>query len=445
MSPGRRKDLTAEQDGAFSPSGTRPIAQRSGPEWAEPSREGNDEPTLVMPVPRAGRRAEWLGKNRVCFDFAAGGMCTVQLAVRRGSENFEKIVAIKRLLPEFANDPDFVAMLVDEARISSHAFHPFVREVFDFEQSDDGTHYMVMEFLVGEPLSTIFEVMSGSWRPTDLPRHAQIVARLVADLCAALHSVHELAQSPNEPLEVVHRDVSPQNLFVLHDGTVRLADFGVARAKGQRQRTKGKALKGKLAYMSPEYVAREPFDRRSDVWAIGVVLWELLTGRRLFRRATQPETIDAIIKDRVPLPSSVNGEIHPELDSIVMRALERSLPDRYPTAAALSDDLNAYLVRNGFQVSAGDIGKWLHEIAPESLPRLLHLIDLSRRIDAATDPEALAAQSPGVDTHAPGESDTLVESREEPARFARELLPIVITLATAAFALGWWLSRWTSS
>lgn len=335
---------------------------------------------VLVPVPAAltARTSAQAGTYELCFEIASGGLATVYLAIHRGSEDFEKIVAIKKLLPELANNPASIAMLVDEARISARANHPFVRDVFDLCRATDGTHFIVMEFLQGEPLSSACKALARrAERPLPV-NHSQVVARIVANLCEGLHAVHELMQGHGGALDVVHRDVTPQNLFVLHDGSVRLTDLGIVQAAGRRQHTGRNTLKGKLAYMSPEYLARSPYDRRSDIWAMGIVMWELLTAQRLFQGRHEAETLQGVFSLPIPAPSGLRTDVDVELDAIVLKALDRDVDRRYRTAADFARALESYLQKRDDIVSSAEVACWLRELLPNSQAHLAYLMGLAQ-------------------------------------------------------------------
>jgi serine/threonine protein kinase len=340
--------------------------------------QASDEPARCSPVPASRDRAVRVGTCELYFELATGGMATVFLGVHHGAHGFQKVVAVKRLLPGLSADPHFVAMLADEASVSSRANHPCIRDVFDLGVADDGTPYLVMEFLAGEPLSRVCIAMRDQPELLQTTRHHRVVSRIIASYCHGIHAAHELSDR-HEPLGVVHRDLTPQNLFALHDGTVRVTDFGIMRARLRRQRPSGQTvLKGKFAYMSPEYLARRPYDRRSDVWTLGVVLWELLTGSRLFRKDNEADTLAAVTCETVPPPSTFAPSIDPRLDELVVKALVRNVDERYPTALEMAKDLEAYLASSGGEVGPSDIGAWLRQILPDSLPRLTALVEATR-------------------------------------------------------------------
>jgi serine/threonine protein kinase len=324
-------------------------------------------------------------------------MAIVYLGVHRGAQGFEKVVAVKRLLPRLCGDPHYVAMLADEAWVSCNANHPCIRDVFDFGMADDGP-YLVMEFLAGEPLSRVCVGMRHQPDLLQMARHHRVVSRIIASCCQGIHAAHELSDQ-RTPLDVVHRDLTPQNLFALHDGTVRVTDFGIMRARVRRQRPSGQmVLKGKTTYMSPEYVAHKPYDRRSDVWTLGVVLRELLTGVRLFQKKSEADTFAAIQSEPVPPPSTLSFGIDRRLDDIVARAMARNVDERYKTARHMAEDLEAYLAWSGGSVQPSDVGGWLREILPDSRPTLTALVEATRRCGSPSSDVFLRSADVGQDT-----------------------------------------------
>jgi len=250
--------------------------------------------------------------------------------------------------------------------------------VFDLGMAEDGTPYLVMEFLLGAPLSRVRLALREQPDLLETPHHHRVTSRIIASCCQGVHAAHELSER-QAPLDIVHRDLTPHNLFALHDGTVRVTDFGIMRARVRRQRPSGQTvLKGKFAYMSPEYLAHKPYDRRSDVWTLGVVLWEMLTGLRLFRKENDADTLGAVLGELVPPPSAFSRHISPRLDGIVARALARSVDERYATASEMATDLEATLACSGGAVSPSDVGGWLRQILPDSLPTLMALVEATR-------------------------------------------------------------------
>ena len=340
---------------------------------AAAERDDEAEPTVV-----AGNGASRaLGRYRLCFELASGGMATVFLARAEGPGGFEKLVAIKRIHPHLSKERAFIDMFLDEARIASQIDHPNVCSVFEFGEAS-GTYYIAMEYLHGESLARVRKALKP--RPDGRGRrHLAMCARIVADACEGLHAAHELVDARGEPLHVVHRDVSPGNLYVTYDGGVRVVDFGIATARNRLHQTATGTVKGKFAYMSPEQLRGGLVDRRTDVWALGVVLWELLTQKRLFRRNSESETMFAVMQDPILPPGVVNPEVPPRLETIVMRALDRNPKDRYPTARALGRDLMQYVATTGQAIGLADVAEWMEMLFPESKAKKGQLLDIARQ------------------------------------------------------------------
>jgi serine/threonine protein kinase len=320
---------------------------------------------------------EKLGRYRISVELAAGGMSHVYLARAEGPGGFEKLVALKVIHRHLANHPDFVAMFLDEARIVSRIDHPNVCHVFDFG-CDGGTYYLAMEYLVGEPLSRVVRAEHASRAPT--PHLGALVAKVVADACEGLHAAHELRGSDGRPLEVVHRDISPHNLFVTFDGVCKVVDFGIARARDRVHDTTTGTVKGKFAYMAPEQLNGQVVDRRADVWSMGVVLFELLTGRRLFRRESDGATATAVLHSAIPRPSELRPGISPDLDRIVLTALEREPEKRFATTRELGRALLVHATVGGVQVGLADLSTWIEHLFPNGRSERASLATVATQI-----------------------------------------------------------------
>jgi serine/threonine-protein kinase len=275
-----------------------------------------------------------IGRYQVLGRLAIGGMAEILLARLTGPSGFERPVVIKRILPHLASTAAFVDMFVDEARIVAGIRHPNVVQVQELG-SEAGELYLVLEYLDGENLGSVARSL---WaREQRLP--PALAAHIVAEACAGLHAAHELSDADGMAQYLVHRDVSPQNLLLTYDGQVKVLDFGIAKAADRITRTEAGQLKGKFEYMSPEQCLSKPLDRRSDIFALGVVLYELCTARRLFKRQNELETLKAICEQPVPPPSRAVPEIPPALEAVVMRALARRREDRFDTAADMRREL----------------------------------------------------------------------------------------------------------
>ncbi|MBL8940536.1 MAG: serine/threonine protein kinase [Archangium sp.] len=299
------------------------------------------------------------GRYLLLRRIAAGGMAHVFLALQRGVQGFEKAVALKVVLPEHAANPDFVQMFLDEARVVARLDHANIVRVYDFGESD-GRFYLSMEYLPGEDLSSVLQ----SLRKTKEPMPLAIAADLVASAAAGLHFAHELTSPTGAPLNIVHRDVSPSNLMVTYHGAVKVVDFGVARAASNLSQTASGTMKGKVGYASPEQVRGEELDRRSDVFALGVVLHELLAGERLFKRDTDLAAMHAILTGAVRPLREVRPDVPPALEAIVTKALHLDREARFQTAAELGDALARWLMSVGHVRSERLIADFLARTFP---------------------------------------------------------------------------------
>jgi len=290
------------------------------------------------------------GRYQLLLEMARGGMATLYLARLQGPRSFEKLIVVKRIHDHYAHEESFIQMFLDEARITAAIGHPNVASVFDMGEQD-GSYYLAMEYVHGQNLKDLLKSASRS----EGALHWSMVCRVVADAAAGLHAAHELTSAEGTPLGVVHRDVSPQNLLVSYDGNVKVVDFGIAYAAERLATTAAGTLKGKAAYMSPEQVDARPVDRRSDIFALGIVLWEGICMRRLFRMDTEAATLLRVRDAKVPAPREVDPTLPPELEQIALRALAKEPEDRFDTGAELEDALNQLLVRQGQHVGRQQI------------------------------------------------------------------------------------------
>lgn len=299
-----------------------------------------------------------VGRYRIYGEIAAGGMATVHIGRLIGPAAFSRTVAIKRLHAQFAKDPEFVAMLLDEARLAARIVHPNVVSTLDIV-AEEGELFLVMDYVAGESLAQLLKKAAAAKRPPPVG----VAVSLGVDLLLGLHAAHEAKSQTGPPLEIVHRDVSPQNLLVGEDGVGRVVDFGVAKAVFRSSSTRDGKIKGKLSYMSPEQMQAGNVDRRSDVFAAGVVIWETLTGQRLFSRPDPGGTIAAVLADAVEPPSSVVSDIPPALDAVVLKALEKKAEDRFATAGEMAKAL-----AEAFQpAGAMSVSEWVREVAKDTL------------------------------------------------------------------------------
>ncbi|MBX3226168.1 MAG: serine/threonine protein kinase [Labilithrix sp.] len=290
-------------------------------------------------------------------ELATGGMATVYLGRQRGALGFSRTVAIKSMHPQLAKDPAFRAMFIDEAHLTARIRHPNVVPTLDIVQSESKL-LLIMEYVEGVSLSVLLKEAKA--RGMHLP--ARVVAAIVHDVLEGLHAAHELRDENGQPLGVVHRDVSPQNILVGVDGVARVVDFGVAKATGRSYKTQTGEIRGKVGYMAPEQMFGEELDRRVDVYASGVVLWEALAGERLFNAPTDAALVLLVTKGTMTPPSVTRGERLPEgLDQLVERALAQDPAARFATTAEMSRRLTEVVK----PASRDEVGQLVRGLCPQ--------------------------------------------------------------------------------
>ncbi len=303
------------------------------------------------------------GKYELLERIGIGGMAEVFKAKIYGAEGFERLIAIKRILPNLVEDEDFVKMFVDEAKIAVRLNHPNIVGIDDLGKAE-GTLFIAMEYVQGKDLRAIYDVETS--RGTNTP--IGISCHIVMKMCEALHHAHFATGPRGEPLKVIHRDVSPQNVLLSFDGEVKVADFGLAKARGRMVQTQAGVVKGKLAYMSPEQLRGDEIDHRVDVFGLGIVLFELLTGVRLFLGPSDMDTLRRVYEAKVPNMQPLNRAIHPDLEAIVRRALAKDRDERYQTALALFEDLQAHVYAQGLYAGTTALRRYVHEAFPDFAP-----------------------------------------------------------------------------
>ncbi len=300
----------------------------------------------------------WVGSYKLLAPIAKGGMARVWAARPRDEQQASKIVAIKTILPHLASEPEFERMFLNEARIASRIHHPNVCAPSELGE-ERGVLYLTMEWIDGGSLASILGP-SRSRRGRD-SIDVRVAARIIADACAGLHAAHELFDDNGDPLHVVHRDVSPQNILISTTGEVKVVDFGVAKAFGQMHaETRAGDLKGKVAYMAPEQVMGAHLDRRTDVFALGTVLYETTVGAQPFVGVNEHKLMLAVVSGSFAAPSSVT-DYPAELEAIVLRALAKEPENRFPSAAAMRRELEIWLARTGPPVTRAMIAELARE------------------------------------------------------------------------------------
>jgi serine/threonine protein kinase len=280
---------------------------------------------------------EQFGKYVLIGEIGVGGMAEVFLAIQTGLQGFLKVVTLKRVLPHLASH-DFITMFIDEARIAARLEHPNIVKTFEFGETE-GQYYTVMEYLAGEDLGSAMNRAAISKQPVPF----NMAAMIVSQLCNGLHFAHDLTDTAGRPLGLVHRDINPSNIIITYGGEVKIIDFGVAKINSTGSKTLTGTIKGKIAYMSPEQILARGIDRRSDIFSLGVVLWELVTGTRLFARESDAATLYAIMNDPIPKSRRHRPNVPEELENIISTALARTPADRYDTAEEMQAALDQFL------------------------------------------------------------------------------------------------------
>lgn len=297
-----------------------------------------------------------LGKYHIFATLGRGGMADVYLAVARGPVGFNKLVVIKRLRAQLAEEPTFRQMFLDEARLAARLNHPNIVQTFEVGE-ENGTYFIAMEYLEGQALNRVIrEVIK-----QNVAIAPPLCAKIAADALLALSYAHGLRDYDGSPLGIIHRDVSPHNVFVTYDGQVKLVDFGIAKAASTTTETEVGVLKGKVAYMAPEQALGGAIDARADVFSMGILLWELLTRQRLLPGDNAAVTLHRLMNQPIPRASSVMS-LPPELDAIVARALEKDPMRRFQSAAEMRDALEGFVVRSGFTVRTDDLAALLTQL-----------------------------------------------------------------------------------
>jgi hypothetical protein len=353
------------------------------------------------------------GRYELLKRLAGGGMGEVYLARQRGSAGFQKLLVIKTLLPHLCENEELIVMFKDEARVTAQLIHPNICQIVGFEQVD-GIYYMAMEYLRGEDLRRLWKACEQNGTPLPVP----LICRVISDAAAGLDFAHSLRDSAGQPYNIVHRDISPQNILVTFEGGVKVIDFGVAKASGRAQHTRTGALKGKYSYMSPEQVAGDAVDNRSDIFALGIVLHELLTGHRLFKADSDVQTLSRVRDCVVRPPSSLNPQLPAGLDAIVLKALAKNPRHRFRTAQELRLALEDWLTQDRMSASSAHLAEFLKVVYAERLSKEARWGPLLGE-DGFTGP-------------APGASITFASSKTHPLGKRQRIWVAVAATAAAA-------------
>ncbi len=307
---------------------------------------------------------ERFGRYELLRRIATGGMAEIYLARADGPEGFEKHLVVKLILPHLAESEEFVDMFLHEARVAVRLNHPNIVQILDLGEAE-GAYFIAMEYVHGEDVRRVWRRSVEAQRPIPVP----LACRIACEAAAGLDYAHRAVDSTGRPLQIIHRDISPQNLLVSFEGAVKVADFGIARAADRVGHTRSGVVKGKYSYMSPEQAAGKKIDQRTDQFALGVVLHELLTRRRLFKRPTEIETLHAVAECKVLPPSEVDPRVPKALDAIVLTALARRPQDRYPDLSALRQALEDWLLSERQLGSTAHLKAYLSTLYAERLER----------------------------------------------------------------------------
>jgi len=304
-------------------------------------------------------------RYRVIEKLEAGGMAEVFRAESEGLQGFKKQVAIKRVLPHLSEKKKFISMFLDEARLCAQLTHSNCVQVFDIGVGDNA-YFIVMEFVDGANLKSVAENLKKK-QGRDMP--LEVSAFLAAEICKGLDYAHNLKDSSGQDLHIVHRDMSPPNVLITKYGEVKIVDFGLAKASSQLEKSEPGIIKGKFSYLSPEAALGQDVDPRTDVFAVGIILWELLTGKRLFLGDTDFQTVKQVQEARVPSVRTHNPQVPPELERVVNKSLARDPKERYQTARELAQDLTRFLFQYGKPVSSFDLAQIVEGVIRARVPK----------------------------------------------------------------------------
>ena len=294
---------------------------------------------------------------QILAKLAVGGMAEIFLARGASVGGVERYVVLKRILRQRATDVQFVRMFLDEARLAAQLQHPNIAQVYDIGKLGD-SYFFTMEYVHGETVRALLHRSHALRRPV----HLGSVLTIVAGAAAGLQHAHDRIGIDGRPLGIVHRDISPSNLMVSFEGSVKVVDFGVAKAADRLQETRSGTVKGKISYLSPEQCRGSDVDRRSDLFSLGIVMWEMLTTERLYKRASDFDNMSAIVTELPSPPSSRRPDVPPEIDAIAMKLLAKDPAERYQTAADLIEDIEQHAMRTGQMLSPTSLGRYLREL-----------------------------------------------------------------------------------
>ena len=320
---------------------------------------------------------EVFGHYKLMAVIRSGGMAELFLALMESFEGFTKVVAVKRVLPHLASSANFVEMFLDEARLAARMDHPHIVRVYDFGESK-GHYFISMEYLPGEDLGQVFHRarLTGKRIPTDM------LVSIMQSAAEGLAFAHDLTDADGMPLGVVHRDVNPSNIMVTYQGAVKVLDFGIAKVVSKLHQTEVGETKGKVAYLAPEQLTGAVIDKRTDVFGLGITLWEGLTGRRLFARDNGSAAAQAVLHEEIPTPNSMGARIPLDLERVLMKALEKDPEARHLSAAAFAEALDGYFSGRTGRPSPKLVGNYLISLFGEARADLKKNVAQGRNLSA---------------------------------------------------------------
>lgn len=366
---------------------------------------GVPRPPYAYGVVAARPESPNIGKYRFLVELGSGGMGDVFLAVAQGPKGFNKLQVIKRLRPELAQDPEFLSMFLNEARIAARLNHPNVVQTNEVSEHED-EYFIAMEYLEGQSLYGIIKRAQSLQQKGGQKLPLAMHLHVLAEACEGLHYAHELVDYDGTPLQLVHRDCSPQNVFVTYDGEVKILDFGIAKAADSATFTRTGVLKGKVPYMPPEQLDGAHIDRRADVFAIGAMIWEAAVGVRLWKGLNDIQIAHRLHQKDIPTPSSFEPSVDKKLEAICMKALAIRPDDRFQTAAELQAALDAYVNKLG-GVRRRELGKYVSGLFNDTRRQLRSRLEEELRDLVPSWRSLLSTQSGEIRAGASGENPAM--------------------------------------
>lgn len=374
------------------------------------------------------------GKYYLTEKIATGGMAELYRAKRIGVAGFEKLLVIKKILPHLSLHEEFVSMFINEAKIAAQLTHTNIAQIFDLGKIED-SYYIAMEYVWGKDLKAVLKKGKEKKLPVSMEHALQIVSKA----CAALDYAHKKKDLKGNELNLIHRDVSPQNILVSYDGDVKLVDFGIAKAASKTSDTRTGVLKGKIAYMSPEQAWGRPIDRRSDIFSLGIVLYELLTGEMLFKGDTDLNTLEKVREAKVIPPAKLNKEIPREIENILLKALAKEPQERYQSASDMQNDLETYIHANKTTAGTLNLQNYMQTLFKEEMEAEAKALEEEDTVVSAHLEKTMAAPIGGEKRPAAKAVSKKPPARKEEERVSkkREASPAkYIILALLIFSIG---------